>query len=88
LQQAGNIFFETAISAMEQEGRDFKKISQYLQRFLHLKGRALFQPLRIAITGEASGPEMTEVFKLLSTKEILHRLRIALKRSQLVYKPD
>ncbi len=82
LQQAGESFFETAVDAVQQKGQDFKEISQLLQQSLQLKGKALFQPLRIAITGEAHGPEMAVLFKLLSTNEIVHRLKIALERSK------
>jgi glutamyl-tRNA synthetase len=32
------------------------------------KGRALFMPLRLAVTGRASGPEMADVMPLLQKK--------------------
>ena len=81
LKEAGVKFFELAIAAVDKEGGNFKAVSQFLQQELHLKGKALFQPLRIALTGELHGPEMTAVFNLLSTLEIKHRFQLALELS-------
>ena len=37
------------------------------------KGRALFMPLRIALTGRSSGPEIADLLPLLGREEILAR---------------
>ncbi len=37
------------------------------------KGRALFMPLRIALTGRASGPELADLLPFLGREEILRR---------------
>lgn len=77
LQNAGSQFFQEAINAVNQAGQDFKSISNLLQQHLNVKGKALFQPLRIALTGELHGPEMAAIFRLLSVNEINHRLQAA-----------
>jgi glutamyl-tRNA synthetase len=44
-----------------------------------VKGKALFMPLRAALTGETQGPEMTQVFPLLGIERVRGRLRRALE---------
>jgi glutamyl-tRNA synthetase len=41
------------------------------------KGRTLFMPLRLALTGRASGPDMAELLPLIGRDEALRRLRAA-----------
>ncbi len=41
------------------------------------KGRALFHPLRLALTGEESGPEMRVLLPLIGRERALRRLREA-----------
>ncbi|HEU4498248.1 MAG TPA: glutamate--tRNA ligase [Sphingomicrobium sp.] len=41
------------------------------------KGRALFRPLRLAITGRESGPEMAPLIKLIGKERVLERLSAA-----------
>jgi glutamyl-tRNA synthetase len=41
------------------------------------KGRALFRPLRLAITGRESGPEMGPLVKLIGKERTLERLTAA-----------
>ncbi len=44
---------------------------------LGLKGRALFQPVRAALTGRTHGPELPRVAELLGREAVLRRLRRA-----------
>ncbi len=44
-----------------------------------VSGRALFAPLRAALTGRRSGPELERVFALLGREAALRRLRAALE---------
>ncbi len=48
---------------------------------LGLKGRALFQPLRAALTGRTHGPELPLVAELLGPEKTLSRLRAASRRA-------
>jgi glutamyl-tRNA synthetase len=41
------------------------------------KGRALFHPLRLALTGEDKGPEMRELLPLMGRARVAERLRVA-----------
>jgi len=40
-----------------------------------LKGRALFHPLRLALTGRESGPEMKKLLPLIGREKALKRLK-------------
>ncbi|MBA2654328.1 MAG: glutamate--tRNA ligase [Gammaproteobacteria bacterium] len=77
LQEAGPNFFRVAIDAVEDQGQNFRAISEYLQERLQVKGKGLFQPLRIALTGELHGPEMAAIFRILPVSEIITRLNLA-----------
>lgn len=79
LQQTGDAFFQNLCSLLEQHGTDFKLIQQGLQNALGIKGKALFQPLRVALTGQHDGPEMAAIFNLLGVERIQERLKSATK---------
>jgi glutamyl-tRNA synthetase len=78
LEEAGRHFFDKAIQAVYEKGQDFQAVSQYLKQELAVERKALFQPLRVALTGELQGPDMKSIFKILSQKEIIRRLDVAL----------
>ena len=44
------------------------------------KGKQLFMPLRLALTGRVDGPELKTMLPLLGREKIVHRLRRALKK--------
>ena len=46
-----------------------------------VRGRQLFQPVRIALTGRLSGPELPDVAFVLGRDRTLERLRRALDRT-------
>jgi glutamyl-tRNA synthetase len=77
LRAAGPDFFQVAISAVKENKQAFDAISDCLRDKLKLRGKALFQPLRVALTGELHGPELAAIFKLLPTDEIILRLTSA-----------
>ena len=41
------------------------------------KGKALFLPLRLALTGEEHGPEMKTLLPLIGPEKVAQRLRVA-----------
>jgi glutamyl-tRNA synthetase len=41
------------------------------------KGRALFHPLRLALTGEEQGPELRELLPLMGRARTANRLAVA-----------
>ncbi|UFX98280.1 glutamate--tRNA ligase [Candidatus Gromoviella agglomerans] len=44
-----------------------------------LKGKGLFMPLRLAITGMKHGPKMADIFRFFDKTVVLHRLNSAIK---------
>lgn len=78
LRVAGRSFFETAIQALNETGADVEKITAHLKEKLGLKGKALFQPLRVALTGEMHGPELANIMLLLGGARARSRLEKAL----------
>lgn len=74
LREAGASFFDVAIETLNAKGPDFAVLSQVLTERLSLKGKALFMPLRVALTGELHGPQMAAILTLLGQEEALRRL--------------
>jgi glutamyl-tRNA synthetase len=52
----------------------YKSVSERVKARLSVKGKGLFMPLRIALTGKTKGPEMEKILRLLGKEEILKRL--------------
>lgn len=67
-------FWEAARSSYEEEPQDFRAWSKRLGERSGLKGRALFHPLRLALTGQAQGPELAQLLPLIPRAEVLRRL--------------
>ena len=74
---AGEEFFTLAIAAAEKIGKDIKEIALQIKAIKGVKGKALFMPLRIAITGEPHGPDFAAISALLSQEQIIQRLEKA-----------
>lgn len=77
IKQAGGAFFECALHALERHPGDFKALADAVKQARGVGGKALFQPLRAALTGELDGPEMVRLFPLLGTARARERLRLA-----------
>jgi len=75
IKAAGEIFFNVALAANTD---DIKAIAAHIKRSCKIKGKALFMPLRFALTGEQHGPELAAIGELLGTKKMQQRLRQAL----------
>lgn len=74
LLEAGPAFFEETLRAIEKHGADFALVSNHLKATLGVKGKGLFQPLRIAISNREHGPEMTHLFALLGEELLIKRI--------------
>jgi glutamyl-tRNA synthetase len=72
---AGEEFFDIARRALEKHGTDFKALSQMVKQDTGLSGKALFQPLRAAFTGELDGPEMAKLLPLIGVDRARRRLQ-------------
>ncbi|MGB6976458.1 MAG: glutamate--tRNA ligase [Gammaproteobacteria bacterium] len=82
LRTAGETFFATALEALEQPAANFSSVSQMLKEKLGVKGKALFQPLRVALTGQLHGPEMDKLFELLGKDRVRNRLQNCLELTE------
>ncbi len=71
---AGAGFFTAALKALETHGTDFKALTETLKAATGKTGRALFQPLRAALTGELDGPEMVRLLPLMGVERARARL--------------
>src|SRR3990167_3519181 len=75
LTSAGKTYFSAALTALENNGKDAEKIIHDIKETLGIKGKALFQPLRIALTGHEHGPDLGKLFSLMDDKKMQSRLR-------------
>jgi len=48
---------------------------KYAKEKTGLKGKELYMPVRAAITGQTSGPELDKVFTVLGKDRVLKRLK-------------
>ncbi len=71
---AGPGFFAAAAAAMEESGSDFKLLTKLLKDRTGRKGAELFMPLRVALTGQAHGPELAPLFALMPPATARRRL--------------
>ncbi len=75
-------YFAEALTAFTQYGADAVKILEHLKINLQLKGKTLFQPLRLALTGEEHGPEIAKLMMLIEPEKIKQRLLEAKQRAE------
>lgn len=74
LRAAGAAFFEVALDAAS---TDFKAMAEAVKMATGAKGKALFMPLRLALTGHEHGPEMSRITELLGVEQVRARLAAA-----------
>ncbi|MFM2323062.1 MAG: glutamate--tRNA ligase [Pseudomonadota bacterium] len=77
LQQVDPLYWDTLLNLLDNDNKDFKILLQQLQEKLNLKGKRLFAPLRLALTGHHDGPEMAKLFHLIGDKKIRQRIQDA-----------
>ncbi len=76
LQGAGATFFDAALATWKDlEQADWAAWTTALKEVSGQKGKALFMPLRLALTGQAHGPEMSRVVTFLGQEEVTLRLK-------------
>jgi len=75
VRSAGEEFFDIARRALDKHGTDFKALAQMVKQDTGLSGKALFQPLRAAFTGELDGPEMAKLLPLIGVDRARRRLQ-------------
>lgn len=71
-------FFKQAITLLQHQPEiDFSGFAKRLGVQTQCKGRALFMPLRVALTGVEHGPEMARLWRLLGCQRMLIRFQQA-----------
>jgi glutamyl-tRNA synthetase len=81
LRAAGPGFFEQALQIWQASpGIDWQGWTAALKQATGHKGKALFMPLRAALTGAAHGPEMSAVVAFLGRQGVIARLEDASMR--------
>lgn len=76
LQATGTEFFDAAISTWDDLSQaDWAAWTTALKEVSGQKGKALFMPLRLALTGQAHGPEMSKVVIFLGKDAVKQRLK-------------
>jgi glutamyl-tRNA synthetase len=71
---AGPAFFSAAAEALDQSGTDLKQLTKILKERTGRKGADLFMPLRVALTGQAHGPELAPLLLLITPGTARRRL--------------
>ena len=79
LRQTRLAYFSEALTALEHYPGDLNKMLDHIKTTLNIKGKALYQPLRIALTGVEHGPELAKLFALIEPQWIQQRLEEAKK---------
>lgn len=79
LTEAGTDFFVTALQIVSEQGADYAVLCEQLKQRLGIKGKALFQPLRLALMGEMHGPDLKSIIELLGVEKIQARFKQALQ---------
>jgi glutamyl-tRNA synthetase len=74
VEAAGPAFFAAAAEALSHSGADLKRLTQLLKERTGRKGADLFLPLRVALTGQAHGPELAPMLKLMAPDLARRRL--------------
>ncbi|HHG74394.1 MAG TPA: glutamate--tRNA ligase, partial [Persephonella sp.] len=58
---------------------DFKKITKEIQKETGIKGKGLFMPIRVALTGETSGVDIATLIEVIGIERVKHRIKRALE---------
>lgn len=70
-------YLAEAVTVLDATGTDWKALTTALKDATGRKGKALFLPLRLALTGLEHGPDMAALLPLIGREAALERLRAA-----------
>ncbi|MEY2342434.1 glutamate--tRNA ligase [Acidithiobacillus sp. IBUN Pt1247-S3] len=74
LRETPEDFWLQARACYTAQPEDFRAWTRQLAQQTGCKGRDLYHPLRIALTGREQGPELAQLLPLIPHAEVLHRL--------------
>ena len=77
IKSAGHEFFVLALEVVNAGISDWKQTCKDIEARTGKKGKELFMPLRVAITGQSRGPELDKVIELIGLERVLERLKEA-----------
>jgi len=72
-------FYEKVLKLENISQADFKSITKEIQKELKVKGKGLFMPIRVALTGKTSGVDISLLVEVIGKDRVLKRLEKALK---------
>lgn len=75
IEDAGADFLAQALAAYTEHGSDYPALIDDLKARSGKTGRALFMPLRVALTGESHGPELARILSLMPPAIVCRRLQ-------------
>ena len=55
---------------------NFKKLVMMIQDDTKIKGKNLWMPIRLAITGQMHGPDIGSIVEILGRDEVIRRIQI------------
>lgn len=70
----------SAAEEIDWSAEPWKQLVERVKASSGAKGRALFHPLRLAITGRDSGPEMAGLLDRIGKEKVVRRLQVAARR--------
>ena len=79
IKSTGSEFFKKAQEAVLKNWPNWSATMKELANSSGKKGKDLFQPIRVSITGQESGPKLDQLSNLLGKERILERLDLASK---------
>jgi glutamyl-tRNA synthetase len=79
--EAGPAFFDAALASYAETGGDLAALAERLRASTGRKGKALFMPLRLALTGRHDGPELAALLAEIPRSLVRDRLADAARRS-------
>ncbi len=66
-------FFQVCCEAVELYNDDWPSFVAYVKDKTTIKGKQLFQPIRVGLTGQLHGPEMLHLLPLINQEKMLER---------------
>jgi nondiscriminating glutamyl-tRNA synthetase len=74
VRRAGRGYFSAAAAAAAKEGNDLTAIAAAVRAATGARGRELYMPLRMALTGRSDGPELAPLLKVMPPEKARERL--------------
>lgn len=77
IRAAGGDFFRRALEVLGGDAGGFAALAPGLESATGARGRALYRPLRAALTGRLEGPELAALYALMDPARVRRRLQAA-----------